>query len=375
MTGTAEVALVSQRSRPDGYGRQPGYTAFVEAEDVLVEASRADLVLVNRNPTTAHLRLRRAAGRAYRRVMGSTRALPVLPLAADAGVERGRRRNRYDLTAFVGITIWDLSMLERLHELRRRSEQIVAWFPEVWVTELADQRVRREPFDLVDHLFVGAADSAMRLGEILNRPVHYLPMAVDAERFAPADLSQPRPLDVLGIGRRRPDLHQALLEWSASMPGRYLYDTAPAPAVTDFRAHREQLAATYRRASIAITHYAKFDQPEMIGHQREIPGRLWEALASGTVMVGHPPDPVLQRDWPGGEVVIPLPEDPRAAVELIDEITRHPRQERRRHQVRLALERNDWAHRWHTVFVTAGLAVPPGLSARLARLATAARSL
>ena len=362
------VLVLSQRGQKNGLCRVPGYTAFLEAEQVLVDTALADLAVIQRGGGTTSLRLRRIIGRTWRRTFGSNQALPRFPMVPDVGVEIGRTRNRYDLAVFVAYTIWDLPMLERLKIARRHAHQVVAGFPELWISDLDDRRALLEPFDLLDHIFVGMPESTRVLGRLLDRKVHYLPMAVDTERFAAIDASAQRPIDVLGIGRRRPDLHEALIVWAEKSSRHYLYDTAPGSLVSDFQTHRENLAGTYRNTSLAITHYAKFDLPEVIGTQREIPGRLWEGLAAGALMVGQPPQPELQRDCLGREVVWELPKDPGSAVDLIDDLLRLDHQQERSNNVRLALEGNDWGHRWSTVFDTSGIARPVGLEQRLDRL-------
>jgi hypothetical protein len=272
----------------------------------------------------------------------------------------------------VGITIWDLPLLERLGDLRRRADRVAVWFPEVWPTELDDSRVGYEPFALVDDIFVGVRYTAARLSHVLERPVHYLPMAADVARFAPSSPAEPRPIDVLGIGRRWPRLHDALLDWSRKSCKLYVYDTLSDGQVGDPRAHREKLADTYRRSSVALTHAAKFDQPELTGGLLELPGRIWEGLASGVVMVGLAPNESLQRHAFGEPVVIDLPSDPHQAVELIDELHRGQVDAIRGHNVKLACTGNDWGHRWQMVFETAGLPVPAGLHSRIERLAAMA---
>ena len=124
---------------------------------------------------------------------------------------------------------------------------------------------------------------------------------------------------MLGIGRRDPHLHQALLDWSRKTRRLYLYDTIAGGSVPDPQAHRENLADHYQRTRVAITNYAKWDVPEVVGEEREIPGRLWEGLASGAQMIGKPPDEELQTRVLGHPVVAPIPDDPSAAVDAINE--------------------------------------------------------
>ncbi len=372
------VLVISHRHRPDGYARQPGYVGFGEAEDVLAATSGADWAHLNVSPEARMLRVRRAAGRQYRRVGGRSLDLPGFMAHGRAGFgydSDGPLRPRYDLAVFVSITVWDLPLLERVLDARRRADRVAVWFPEVWPLELADPRLALEPFALADDMFVGVADAAPILSEQLGRPVHYLPMACDVVRFAPLNPAEPRPVDVLGIGRRLPALHDALLDWSRKSGRHYVYDTISGGEVLDMAAHRENLADSYRRSKVAITHFAKFDRPDEVGDQRENPGRLWEGLASGVVMAGLPPRPDLQLRFPGAEVVIELSDDPHEAVAAIDHLVQEPHEEMRRRNVRLALTANDWAHRWSTVFETAGLPVPTGLQTRLDHLAALARGV
>lgn len=377
-TDDPRLLVFTHRHRPDGYGRQPGYVGFAEAEDVLTAVSGADWAHLNVSPEAPMLRVRRAAGRQYRRMAGRSRDLPGFMAHGRAGFgydSDGPLRDRYDLAVFVAITVWDLPLLERVLDARRRADRVAVWFPEVWPIELADPRLALEPFALADDIYVGVADSAPILSQLLGRPVQYLPMAADVMRFAAPNPAEPRPIDVLGIGRRLPALHDALLDWARKSGRHYVYDTISGGEVNDVAAHRENLADTYRRSKLAITHFAKFDRPDEIGDQRENPGRLWEGLASGVVMAGMPPRPELQRRFPGDEVVIELPRDPHQAVEAIDHLVQEPHEDLRRRHVRLALAANDWGHRWRTVFETAGLPVPAGLQTRLDHLATRAQSL
>lgn len=363
------VLVVGHDARPDDLPRMPGYVSFSEAADVLASAAGADVASLRISPTSPSMRVRRIVGRRFRQVAGRGRPLPALPGDGRATTADPPVAGHYDLLVFVAVTEWDLPLLERLHHLRRRADRVAVWFPEVWPLDFHDRRLPLEPFGVADDLYVGVADSAPLLSGVAGSPATYLPMAVDVVQFAPDSLDAPRPVDVLGIGRRLPALHDALLDWSRRTGRYYVYDTVDGGEVLHPRAHRQNLAALYRRSNLAITHHAKFDQPERIGDQREIPGRLWEGLAAGTVMAGMPPSEALQRNRPGAPVVAPLPETPAEAVAMIDELCHRPDENIRRRNLHLALTANDWGHRWATVFERAGLPVPSGLRARLDHLA------
>ena len=108
---------------------------------------------------------------------------------------------------------------------------------------------------------------------------------------------------------------------------------------------------------------------------REIPGRLWEALAAGAVMVGKSPGEDLQLDLVGDIIVNEIPEQPSQAVELIHELAKADTSALRRAQVRSALLGHDWSHRWAQVFNSSGLDTPVGLQGRLDRLEAMAASI
>lgn len=368
------VLIVSQRDRADGLGRHPGYVSIGEGEDVLASCVDADVVTRPLDPSMVTVRARRLAGRAARRLTRSTRPFPSVSALRSRSAPSPPRPH-YDVAVFVGLTIWDLALLEAIGDLRRMADRVIAWIPELWTSELTDPRLNHEPYAIADALFVGTKDPVAKLGTIVPCRVHFVPLAADVTRFAAVPLSARRPIDVLGIGRRDPDLHRALLDWSRKDNRLYVYDTISGMRVDDIDAHRQNLGDTCRRADIAITHYAKHDMPSVVGGQREMPGRLWEGLASGVLMAGFAPDEALQTELIGEPVVVELPPEPSAAIDIVDELHRGDHGDRRRHQVGLALRGHDWVHRWRDIFELSGVGVPPGLLQRIDRLEAMADGL
>ncbi|MEM8924018.1 MAG: hypothetical protein AAGD35_11000 [Actinomycetota bacterium] len=366
------ILIISQRTRRDGFGRQPGYVISIEAEDVLAAATGADMAFIEDAPSDARIKARRIAGRQLRRLSHSGQMVPAI-LPGRTPVETPAKS--YDVGIFIGFTSWDLPLLERMPELRERCDRLMAWFPEVWTSDVDSPTARYEPFDLVDHLFAGMVGGSEKLRGITNTPVHYLPMAVDVTRFAPAMWPQPRPIDVLGIGRRNPALHESLLDWSRKTGKLYVYDTIAGATVPDVPAHRTNLGDTYARTNIALTSYAKIDQPEVTQGEREVPGRLWEGLAGGAVMVGQAPRAEIQERAVGRTVVTDLPQSPAEAVEVISEVAGKATDAERMANTSLALRSHDWAHRWRQSFLDMGLPVPPGIDARIDELATMATTV
>ncbi len=367
------VLIVSQRNRRDGFGRQPGYVSFTEAEDVLAMVTDADFAYVEASQSDSTVRLQRAVGRTMRRFgpMGPHAPLP----APRPRRTRAPLRDHYDVAVFVGFTLWDMPLLERLTDVRSRADHIIAWFPEAWASDFDNGRLTHEPFDLADTIFVGMRAATEQLQRVADRPVYHVPPAVDALRFAGVNLGEPRQIDVLGIGRRDSHLHDALLDWARKSHRLYVYDTISGTQALVAVAHRENLADTYRRSKIAITNYAKYNQPSVVGAERERPGRLWEGLASGVSMIGFPPDESLQKSLIGELVVEPLADDPSIAVEQVDQLTRLDRTSARRRHVQLALRGHDWIHRWAGLFAKSGVEAPAGFETRTEQLETLASSM
>ena len=363
----SKVLIVSQRDRADGFGRQPGYVAFIEAEDVLAACADADLILLKESLGQVGVRARRAVGRGARRALRTDRSVPTSPMRTWTSAALRPPHDHYDVAVFIGYTEWDLPLLEAVRNLHRLADKVIVWFPEVWSTELNDPRLHHEPFGMADSIFVGMKQATVKLDEIAAPAVHHVPPAVDVTRFA-APGGEARPIDVLGIGRRDAGLHRALVEWSRKTHKLYLYDTTTGNQVPDTVAHRENLGDTYRRSNIAITNYAKYGMPEITGDERETPGRIWEGLASGALMVGFPPDEELQRELIGECVVVDLPQNPSAAVEVIHQLNLGSHEAQRHRQVQLALRHHDWVHRWIKIFELSGLPVPDGLSLRRRQL-------
>lgn len=368
------ILIISQRDRPDGFGRQPAYISFLEAEETLAAATGADIVSIDASPSDRRVRARRIAGRQLRRLAHSGVALPPTPSVRAAGPRIELPREHYDVGVFVGFTNWDLPLLERLPEVRHSCAHLLAWLPEVWASDLDRRQARYEAFGLLDSLYIGMDAASGILADLTPTPVHYVPLAVDTARFSPSGPEQPRPIDVLGIGRRDPELHEHLLDWSRKTSRLYIYDTMSGAVVPDQTEHRANLGDTYARTNVALTSFAKSNMPEVTRGEREIPGRLWEALAAGAHMIGLPPDESLQKRVVGEAVVREMPNDAAAAVEMIDELVTGDYQARRVAATQLALRRHDWAHRWAQIFNLAGIKVPRGIETRIENLAARADS-
>jgi hypothetical protein len=204
-----------------------------------------------------------------------------------------------------------------------------------------------------------------------------MPQGVDALRFCPWPDPPVRSIDVCNIGRRSPVTHGKLLEHARQGRIFYYYDTIkPAAKQVTFHVssgpeHRLLLANLLKRSRYFIANRSRANQPELTRGRDEIAGRFFEGAASGTIVLGDPPniDEFRSRfDWP--DAVIPMPFDAPEVAIRIEELDADPsRQARiRKDNVANALLRHDWVHRLRTILESVGVGPPPRMLAREARL-------
>lgn len=354
------VVVLSQRAASGGPADQLAYSAWSEAENVLVDVGGARLALLDVHRRHRRVKLRRVAGRGLRRVAGTHR---LLPAPTEGLLEPVPQADHLILMAHGA---WELPLIERVGRLRRSAKTISVWMPEVWPSEL-DDRLAYEGYGMVDHVFVGIREVVDRFTELVpNADIHCLPPAVDVLTFGGVDPEPKRNIAVLGIGRREPNQHRRILEWAAANQELYLYDTLQGKAVS-WRQHRDAVANWYRQSRMAVCNYGKHDRPEEIGNLRIVPGRLFEGLAAGSILIGMPPDEENQRQLVGDVVVQST--DSTELEALLDKYN-DPEGSRlmRLRNASLAARRHDWAHRWRDILGVLDLARPVGLDERLALL-------
>lgn len=359
------IAVLSRRTTSGPTTEFPAFGVWTEAEDVLIQAVAADVVQLPHPIQRPSVRLRRQTGRLARRAFGSQVAVPALPGGSAVNGLTGR----YDLVVFLAYSIWDLPLVERLGDLRKYSDNIVVWFLESWPSAYQDGRVAMEPFHTVDHIFVGLDVAVEPLSQAIGRQVRYLPMATDVLRFGPTELDLPRPIDMFVPGRRDATQHNAMLQWAAAHERLYLYDTTNVGMPVDLQTHRDALGERYSKTKLSVCNYAKKGERAVIGPNRAMPGRLWEAFAAGCAIVGEPPSIESQRAVFGTELVTALPDGPEDYVTFLEDMIANRQSADIANQVTAALAGHDWAHRWREMFSQLDLSIPVGLQNRIDALA------
>lgn len=194
------------------------------------------------------------------------------------------------------------------------------------------------------------------MSKLIEPPVTYVPPAVDTLRFSPYPNPPQRLIDVSYVGRRSPDIHQALVKRASKDNFFYYHDTLRGKLeIGNPKEHRILLANLFQRSRYSITNYAKFNSTEETGGTQEIGYRFFEGAAAGTVMVGLPPagdafpryfdwlDPIIKVDLSGTDVVEAIAELD-AQPERLEQISRR--------NVANCLLKHDWSYRWRDMLAT-----------------------
>jgi hypothetical protein len=259
----------------------------------------------------------------------------------------------YDLLFAVLDNPWQFHLLESIKGWREKCRHTACFITEMWQPDLKDKRLFKEPWSNFDHIFLGVTQCVAGLNKLIEPPVTYVPPAVDTLRFSPHPNPPQRLIDVCYVGRRSPDIHDALIARAAQDNFFYYHDTLRGKLEIDNpREHRILLANLFQRSRYNITNYAKFNSSKETGGTQEIGYRFFEGAAAGTVMVGLPPageafsryfdwsEPIVEVDLLGTDVV-------KAIAELDAQPARVERMSRR--NVANCLLKHDWSYRWRNI--------------------------
>jgi len=375
LAGGGDVLLLSMRK----VSNVVGYCAMYEFEDLISELLHADRVapLVEEG-----LERSRRIYKLTRYLTRSTRLAEALaPRPGAVRVERN-----YELFLPVFNHPHELFNLNAVEGWREKSRFAAAYICEAWEARLPEYLLELlQPFD---HIFLGVEGACAAVARITGKPCTYLPMGVDALRFAPVSASAERSIDVCGIGRRSDVTHAALMEFARRDGRFYYYDTmrrsggarsggaAVTFGVIDAKEHRLLLANLLKRSKYFIANRAWADSPGLTRGKDEIACRFYEGAAAGAVMLGEPPDTDDFRtefDWPDAVVRTPF-----NAPDIADTIRVLDRDTTRTLRIRTngvgnALRRHDWSERLTKLLSVAGFPPTPALKARAAELEATAK--
>lgn len=268
----------------------------------------------------------------------------------------------------------NISVVERLRDVRRRCRTMACFLVECWTPQIAANRHYLRLLDQFDHVFLFNAASVRHVQAETSAQCHFLPTAVDAFRFSPFPLDVDRTVDVYNIGRVSPSIHRQLCAMAARDALHYVHATVN-HEVPDYLAHRVQVANLLKRARYFFAHKINEGRRDVTGGEEALATRYFEGAAAGAVMLGSRPDcSEFDELFPWQDAVIPVNWEAYDVGAVLRDLDRQPERlaRIRRDAVAHSLRTHDWVHRWARILDTVGLSQTPAMRARATALETLA---
>lgn len=337
----SRILVVSVR----GFRFQVSNCIIYEFEDVLCHLEDAELYA-----PTDEFEVARKIYRIAKYVTGSNCiASTIAPFPNEIILEKD-----YDLLVVVCDNPWQMHVLESIKNWRDKCRHKACYIIEMWKTNFDDWRLIHEPFQNFDRIFTSIFHCVKLLTNATGVPCEYIPPGIDALKFCPYPEPPQRSIDISCIGRRSPQVHNALLQYSQQRKLFYYYDTLKNPDLEfqNAQQHRSHLVNILQRSRYIITAPAKFNVTEETGGFQEVSSRFFEGVAAGTVLLGMPPKgEIFLRyfDWEDAVINVDFYHD--NIVEVIQELDKQPDKIARisRRNVVNSLLKHDWVYTWRDI--------------------------
>jgi len=273
----------------------------------------------------------------------------------------------------------DIQIMKSLPGWRRKCRLAVCWIEDIWNSSL-DQWAKLFPLlQRFDRIYIGTSTTLPKAQKILSPNCRYLPPGVDALKFCPPSLHDPRPIDVMFFGRRSAEMHQSLYRWAQANKRFYQFDTfAPQRNVTDPTEHRQFTADMIQRTKFFIANKAQMTNSALTGGQEDLSFRFFEGAAAGAVLLGHRPDiPAFHENFNWPDATIHVPAHSKDLPQHIEALEKDPERTRkiRQNNVVHSLQRHDWVYRWEALLHDLGFPLGEKIMARKHHLATRAAEI
>lgn len=337
--------------------------AVYELEDVIQNCDEVDVIAPNFNPTFF-----KVTNRIANCTANIFRNGKYVQSLVNQKIEVNKN---YDLFFFFCQSIQDVLVLNAIKGWRERCRYAVCWLDELWAKDIKSWLPQLRLLEDFDNIFLNFDGSISPVADIVRRPCHSLPYAVDAIKLCPYPNLTERCVDVLNIGRRSTVTHNALLDLVKHKNLFYIYDTIQDLYMADYRSHRGLYTNFLKRSRYMIVNKAKFDLTGKSNPQEEVGPRFYEAAAAGTIMLGVPPKcTAFTQNFDWSNAVIEIPFDCPNIAEIINELNEQSTfSERiRKDNITNSLLRHDWVYRWETILQIVGLETTPRIQARKAVL-------
>jgi Glycosyl transferases group 1 len=347
-TITPRICMLTAR----GFKKKAFYCAQYEAQDVLLDVDDVDLI---------HLE----PGRGYKFKEAWQRRLLFRDVTrklifANPGLHKVRLDQEYDLFLVMCQMEHDFLDISAIEGWQDHCKTSVCWISEMWAARIPLCKYWIHSLRRFDHVFVSARGSVAALSDAIGRPCRWLPDAVDTLRFTPFPNPPARAIDVYSIGRRREEIHRALLEATGGTDIFYVYDTFAGSMcdVLNYREHRDFFSNMAKRSRFFVVAPAKVGIAEETGGQIEIGARYYEGASAGAVMIGEAPEGEAFRElFPWQDAVISLQADGSDVQKVLSSLAAEPERISAisRRNAAEALLRHDWVYRWKEILRVAGI--------------------
>jgi hypothetical protein len=348
-----------------GFKKKAFYCAQYEAQDVLVDVADVDLI---------HLE----PGRGYKFKEAWQRRLLFRDVTrklifANPGLHKVRLTQQYDLFLVMCQMEHDFLNISAIEGWQDHCRTSVCWIQEMWASRIPLCKYWIHSLRRFDHIFVSARGTVATLSDAIGRPCRWLPDAVDTLRFTPYPNPPARVIDVYSIGRRREEIHRALLKATGRGDIFYVHDTfvGSMSDVLNYREHRDFLSNMAKRSRFFVVAPAKVGIPGETGGQVEVGARYYEGASAGTVLIGHAPECEAFRElFPWQDAVISLHADGSDVIKVLSSLEAEPERMSAisRRNAGEALLRHDWVYRWKEILRVAGIEPSPRMKLREQRL-------
>ena len=342
----SRILVISMR----GFRFQVANCCIYEFEDLLCNLEQADLY----SPSGQFPVGRRVYRTAKLLSRSFEIAAELAPFPEEFAID-----GKYDLVFAVLDNPWQMYLLESIPGWRDKCHRAACYIAEMWAPDLNNWKLLQEPFDIFDRIYLGVTHCVAGLSKLINRPVIYVPPAVDTLRFSPYPDPPQRSIDVSYVGRRAPVIHDSLIKKAKESNLFYYYDTIKGKLeISNQEEHRLLLASIFQRSRYNVTNYAKFNEKEETGGTQEIGYRFFEGAAAGTVMIGMPPaGEAFPRYFDWEDAIIKVDFSGKDVLDTIAELDAQPDRLERisRRNVANSLLKHDWVYRWEDMLTPLGL--------------------
>lgn len=351
------------------------YSHLYEFEDVVSELLSADIIKLTNHDELDFYR------KFYKAAKLTIHSRPATNLLTEKVIKKSLKqplKKDYDLLIAPFNTPYELFMLLSLGNWRDKCKKAACYIIEFWQHDLLECKYLLDFLKDFDHIFLGTRQCVKEVSEMTGKPCTYLPISVDTVRFCPHLPRQKSTIEYCNLGRRSPQIHQGLMTLAEQNKSFYYYDTISISNVANSskqqtfsvknpREHRCLLANLLKRSRYFIANRARANEFKKEQSKDELSSRFFEGAASGTIMLGEPPETTdFQANFGWEDAVIRVPFDCSDIASVITKLDKQPErlQHIRENNVVNSLRRHDSVYRLKEILNKSGLEATPKMLAR-----------